>query len=182
MYIVESDFNYKGYRCVTIFTDMGHRCGYVGLPEGHHLYGKGYDDTLNFTYKDCHDLKVDKMSPINWMGMWFDEEENNMKIVYYFNVHGGITYINGGKDSKYPVESDLWWFGFDCGHYLDAPDTQRMYELWPDNEYVLQRIKDEEGYYSDPRREVRTCEYVQDECKSMVEQFLKLDDIARNAE
>ena len=43
---------------------------------------------------------------------------------YVFEVHGGLTYSGNGGDKRkgtYPVESDLWWFGYDCGHAGDAP-------------------------------------------------------------
>ena len=32
-YVVEETrFDYKGYPCVVLFVDMGHRCGYIGIP------------------------------------------------------------------------------------------------------------------------------------------------------
>ena len=33
-----------GYEAEVIATKMGHRCGYVTVPEDHPHYGKGYDD------------------------------------------------------------------------------------------------------------------------------------------
>ena len=33
-----------GLKAQVCATPMGHRCGYVGVPEGHPLYGKHYDD------------------------------------------------------------------------------------------------------------------------------------------
>lgn len=81
-YLVECEFN-EGYQCVVTFDNNGYRCGYVGIPKTHPLYGKYYDDV------DC------------------------------LHCHGGVTYSGGGEKSQYPVESDLWWFGFDCGHEED---------------------------------------------------------------
>jgi hypothetical protein len=50
----------------------------------------------------------------------FADSENGTSPAIYFDVHGGITYANGGD---YPVESDgLWWFGYDCAHWDDAKD------------------------------------------------------------
>ena len=43
-YKVESDFEFKGCRCVVVFASMGHRCGYVGLPKEHICEGKDYDE------------------------------------------------------------------------------------------------------------------------------------------
>lgn len=42
--LVEKRFTASGLRCHVIFSDMGHRCGYVTIPELHPLYGVGYDD------------------------------------------------------------------------------------------------------------------------------------------
>ena len=44
----------------------------------------------------------------------------------YPDVHGGLTYSN--RSPEYPVESDLWWFGYDCAHLWDAPSTQYLEE------------------------------------------------------
>ena len=30
----EARFEYKGYPCVVLFMEAGHRCGYVGVPKG----------------------------------------------------------------------------------------------------------------------------------------------------
>ena len=51
-HIIEKDFVVDGYRCVIVGQKSGHRCGYIELPEGHHLYGKHYDDVTNFV--DVH--------------------------------------------------------------------------------------------------------------------------------
>ena len=77
-YKIEKDFMHNGYRCVVIMTDMGHRCGYVGVDNTHQFFGKDYSDT---TTKEM----IDKIKDL-------------------FDVHGGITYSGGEKD--YPVESN----------------------------------------------------------------------------
>ena len=46
-YIVEKEFNHNGLKCVVTFSNMGHRCGYVGVPKWHPLYGKNYMDYLD---------------------------------------------------------------------------------------------------------------------------------------
>ncbi len=38
-FIVEKRFSAAGLRCHIIFSDMGHRCGYVTIPECHPLFG-----------------------------------------------------------------------------------------------------------------------------------------------
>lgn len=57
-YIVEREFEHAGYKCVVVFTRMGHRCGYVGIPKEHPLYGKGYDEHLEIKKSDLGDREV----------------------------------------------------------------------------------------------------------------------------
>ena len=42
-YIVEKDFMCNGFRCVIIFTRLGHRCGYIGVDSSSKLYGMDYE-------------------------------------------------------------------------------------------------------------------------------------------
>lgn len=175
MKINESDFGYRGYRCVTTFTDMGYRCGYVGISEGHPLYGKDSSSKVKVTMKELEEDK--EIGVIGNRGVWTimfaspDDEEDEVTVGLYFMVHGGITYADGGKDSHHPVESDLWWFGFDCGHAGDCPDYDLLEELFGDDELVQYRLKDKWIYADD---EVRTLEYVQQECKNLVDQIIRL--------
>ena len=46
-YVVEKEFDYLGYKCVITFGYSGYRCGYIGIPKEHSLYGKLYDDYLD---------------------------------------------------------------------------------------------------------------------------------------
>ena len=77
---------------------MGNWCGYVGVEKGHPLHGVDYWDRPELEELD---------------------------------VHGGVTYSCRCEDGKnaeqegichVPAEGeakDVWWFGFDCSHYLD---------------------------------------------------------------
>lgn len=174
MLIVESEFEYKKYRCVTTFTDMGHRCGYVGVPEGHPLYGKQINSQLKVTLTElCND---EEMGQVGKRGVWTllglpDNEDDQVNIGSYFSVHGGITYADGGKNSHHPIDSDYWWLGFDCGHYGDCPDYDLLEKLWGDNIIVQHRIQDRDIY---EEYEVRTLEYVQQECRNLVDQIISL--------
>ena len=174
MKIKESDFGYRGYRCVTTFTDMGYRCGYVGIPKGHPLYGKHNDSQVKVTMKEL--IEDEEMNQIGNRGVWTllglpNDEDDQVRLDSYFMVHGGITYAAGGKNSHHPIDTDLWWFGFDCGHYGDCPDYDLLEKTWGDNEMVCHRLEDK-GLYEE--YEVRTLEYVQQECKNLVDQIIKL--------
>lgn len=43
-FIIESEFTHCGYHCVVAFMPMGHRCGYVAIPQTHPMYKKEYDE------------------------------------------------------------------------------------------------------------------------------------------
>ena len=51
----EREFIESGYECFTRTNGMGHRCGYVALPEGHPLFG----EMLSSSYGDCEVPEVD---------------------------------------------------------------------------------------------------------------------------
>ena len=137
-YVVESDFEYNGLRCVVTFGMLGHRCGYVGVPKGNRFYGKSY--------------------------------MNIASMIDYGDCHGGLTYSSEEEKSKYPVKSDLWWFGFDCVHYGDGKDLDLAIELFPNYREQLTKIKEVEAMF--PTDEiVRNKKYVEENCKSLADQL-----------
>ena len=169
MYKVESDFEHNGLRCVVTFGDMGHRCGYVGVPKTHSLYGKDYSDYLEIKKEDIKDKEVSGI--LSLFAAAFDEDDR-IRIETYFNCHGGITYASGGMDSKYPVESDLWWFGFDCAHCNDGKDWDLALKYFPELSQRILMAKQIENMY--PVIEIiRTMEYVENECKSLADQLVE---------
>ena len=44
-YAIEEIFDYFGYKCIVVLQRLGHRCGYVGVPSTHPLFGVDYMDT-----------------------------------------------------------------------------------------------------------------------------------------
>lgn len=85
-----------GLDCLIVRNHMGGLCGYVGVGPEHPAHGIGY------TGPPCDAL----------------------------SVHGGLTFA-GQCDEGAPVgegichvpeagrPADVWWLGFDCGHYMD---------------------------------------------------------------
>lgn len=87
------------------------------------------------------------------------------------SVHGGLTYADGSRDSNYPVESELWWLGFDCAHCGDGKDFLLIKELADERTYSMM-LEIERMY---PVKEtIRTTEYVENELIEMVEQLKAL--------
>ena len=105
-YSVEKVWSHNDNACVVIMTDMGHRCGYVGIPKEHPLFGAKYNEHSNFLEDTLDSIKD---SPIGKRGIipvfCWDGEKASPEIV--FDVHGGLTY--SGEGDKYPIKmKDVW--------------------------------------------------------------------------
>jgi len=124
MFTVEKNWITKdGFRAVVIMNeDNGCRCGYVGVSKDHPLYGAEYSEPHPALNVPSDNTPVGKRSSISIFCASAKEksEWNTPELV--FDVHGGITYSRGEKN--YPVESDLWWFGYDCAHAWDLPSQE----------------------------------------------------------
>lgn len=126
----------SGLRAVIVMNSLGFHCGYVGVPPGHPLHGVEYSQS----------------TPA--LG---DSPES------VFDAHGGITFAGDGK-GEYPVKSDLWWFGYDCGHLWDAPcpeHIEKMQQEYPDSPFMWERA---EGVFRD-------VDYCVAECESLARQI-----------
>lgn len=69
-YVVEETrFDYKGYSCVVLFTDMGHRCGYVGIPTDKLTFDPEEMLGCHGSVTYCHDyLQLQDDEGITWAG------------------------------------------------------------------------------------------------------------------
>lgn len=90
--------------------------------------------------------------------------------------HGGLTYAS----EKLPMQDDkdTWWIGFDCAHFFDRPDFNSARKYFADDKETMERI---DRYEADCIRigyggEVRTQEYVENECRKIVDQLIEGDD------
>ena len=121
-HIIENDWTTKsGLRAVGILIPDMHRCGYVGVPKEHPLYGLESRDPLPSTlmaeWEQAKEQPVGNRGVMDIFMMAVDGED--VRVGYLFDVHGSITYSGGMPD--YPAESDgLWWFGFGCDHCNDG--------------------------------------------------------------
>lgn len=166
-YVVESKFHFGDYQCVVVFSRSGHRCGYVGVIKGHPFYGKDYGEKLDILpMKQLLTQNLDKRSPITLLNI--DPDSETAALQDFFNVHGGITYADGGPQSDYPIDSDRWWLGFDCAHAGDMADEESWKKYFP-NEITTPPI-----FFSG---EIRKLDYVENECRSLVRQ---IEDVLKN--
>lgn len=85
----------------------GHLCGYVGVPEGHPLFEKGYEDP-----------ELEVHGGVTFGGFCMEGERAE---------HGVCHIVEPGDNDR------VWWLGFDCAHGYDLSpgyySTQRS-ERW----------------------------------------------------
>tara|TARA_R110000803_G_scaffold43701_4_gene93031 strand:+ start:7002 stop:7487 length:486 start_codon:yes stop_codon:yes gene_type:complete len=148
-YDVERDWiTESGFRAVCIMGHLGHRCGYVGVPVSHPLHGVSYHDpseSLRQQAIEAAGQPIGKRGILAVVCTKSDDDGLSPTPETVFDVHGSLTYSGGG--GSYPVESDCWWFGFDCGHNGD-----------------LSSYRFGDGVE-------RTEQYVADECESLAKQI-----------
>ncbi len=110
-----------GLDCLIHRAPLGHLCGYVGVAEGHPLFGKDYGQCPQ--NPPCGEYSYCGHSPDSTL-----------------DVHGGITYAsfcqetgdeaNGICHVPEPGRPErVWWFGFDCAHSGDCSPGMAQYRV-----------------------------------------------------
>lgn len=112
---------------------MGHLCGYVGVPPGHRYHGVMWSDLPN----DSPTWNV-----------------NYSAFCQHGDEHDSVCHV---PDPGEP--DDVWWFGFDCGHYN---------ERQPGMEAALDSLGSPLAHDSWlTAREYRTVDYVMKRCAEL---------------
>jgi hypothetical protein len=137
---IEGGGVYKDYEYIISFTSLGHRCGYVAIP-----------DDVEGSYEDLH-------------------------------CHGGITFEGNDHGFKALLDkpcADLW-IGFDAAHSddLGSFDTALKYfGHLPEAKRGIETLKSitEDGYrcLQDLGCTHRTYEYMEDQCKYLIDQIIE---------
>lgn len=129
---------------------------------------KGYPCVVMFMLWGCHRCGyVWIMKGLKYYGKEYDE-------LVMIDCNGGLTYAEDnlfGQDDK-----DMWWIGFDCAHAWDARDfkTGRRYAAAdPEELKSIEYLAELDRKY-DTGGEVRTLEYVEAECKRILDQLEEL--------
>ena len=161
-YSVEKDWTTEAGLRAVVIADR-HRCGYVGVPKGSVLFGKGYNDEIDQISQEAADsVTIGDKSPllIFTATCGTDGDRVRRSLDLLIECHGGLTYAGGNGD--YPVTSDLWWFGFDCAHCDDAPLNPSGFELELDGKYLT---------YG----EIRSLDFCEAQCESISRQLVALE-------
>ena len=164
-YTVEKVWPYKGYTCVVIMTELGHRCGYVGVSTKHPLYGKDYHKSCRCLTPLWKDAKEKPFGKRGVMTMFAYKGDKKVSPELFFDVHGSLTFSSRKKNEDYPVtQPHTWWFGYDCGHAGDGKDLSVLSPTLREIEEKFPR--------NDP---VRSLEYCIGECESLAEQLISVE-------
>jgi hypothetical protein len=126
------------------------------LAKGTHL-GFEWEVTANGMAFRCGYLRVPHTHP--WHGLFYDDIRTADGS--HPDVHGGLTFSGPDASCGKGGADNAWWIGFDCAHYMDAPDPQLP------------------GYHELPlwaAGTIRTTEYVTAECIRLAHQAAQLLD------
>jgi hypothetical protein len=129
---------------------LGCLCGYVGVYTDHPWHGYRY-------HGPC--------TADNPCGKeWCDHTPESQ-----IEVHGGITF-SGKRGRAESFDENIWWFGFDCGHWRD---------LTPGMVSLMEKMKKETGiggaYLAHAEHDIyRDIQYVKTQVQSLAQQLRKV--------
>lgn len=155
---IESRFEAEGLECVVLALDMGHRCGYVKVPDDHPWFGLRYWDGT-----DGHRQPIKTERPFigtpDHEHPDYDRERECVEDVLV--IHGGVTF--DGERPNEDCESG-WWFGFDCAHLGDARDPELISARH-------RKLFGDDLTPSSYGESVKSLQYVEAECRSLAAQL-----------
>lgn len=140
MKIIERDWTTRaGLRAVVVLVNDGsHRCGYVGVPKGHPLYGAEYNQPCAALREPGPDTPIgDRGSIVLVIGASSGPERRTAPD-FVFDVHGSLTYSGGDEEYPIPCDPPLWWFGFDCAHNGDKTSWSSEGHEWTEDEVAAE--------------------------------------------
>lgn len=136
---VERTWQAHGLECAVLIMDMGHRCGYVRVPDDHPWKGLDYDDKVpEAEASDFEDRAVDDAGMGGVIAALAGNTDDwSRRVEGHVAVHGGITFAG-----KQPNEdcAEGWWFGFDCAHLDDTPEQWTLDAVAAETERMAEQI------------------------------------------
>lgn len=140
MYKIETEATYKGNKYYCIFNGNGFRCGYVEVKD------KDLFNKIREVYEDCSKIgkypEIDSLCP-----------------------HGGITFARKVTKHNFIPEMEGQYIGFDCGHCFDEIDIETAKKYFPEMEKYIDNIV----HIALPHSEIRSQDYVEKECKELID-------------
>lgn len=131
-----------GFPCALRRNSFGAWCGYIGVPDGHKLHGKGYGDEVPGAAIDP-ETRIDEIGIVT---AFVHAGLNKTTLDVLVRCHGGLTYAD---KPWWPDEKRAtWFFGFDCSHSGDQCPQRRAYStggVYRDMSYVIDCCKKAAG-------------------------------------
>lgn len=99
------------------------------------------------------------------------------------DCHGGITFEgrDHGAKNLLPIACNDLWVGFDCAHYMDKHDFETAKKYFGDIDQDIvdsfSRIDSAFDKFTRPNIH-RTYQFVEDECKYIIDQVIALEERA----
>lgn len=136
-----------GYPCIMHRVSAhGAWCGYVAVPPGHPAYHQSYDDVSERV-----------------------------------SVHGGLTYADACQGNichvPEPGQPDnVWWLGFDCGHYGDVtPGSDYQIKAMMESMEMMSQLFGASAPDESPHGHYWTEDEVREEVLSLAKQLKELE-------
>lgn len=184
---IERLWRHRGLFCLALAIPLGHRCGYVRVPEDHEWTTLIDEDALaryEQYAKDGLTLNGETYFPSIYATPERREHLARMDVwERRISVHGGVTFHQHmtSEEWEQTVEGgdgipDGLWIGFDCGHAWDNRDPEILNSFGPEHAKYFGPL-----LTNLPGGEIRTLDYVVSECENMADQITSahvLDEVA----
>lgn len=105
--------NNKRYISAVVFTDLGHRCGYIGYPKTNNIEATN-DYTLSDYYLSVHG------------GVTYNDN--------------APPFLNSREIKKFNLEN-YYWLGYDCAHSGDSPDEKYLQKYFKKQSWESELFK-----------------------------------------
>jgi hypothetical protein len=146
----------------------------IGVEDGGNYKGYDYLVTFNRIGFRCGYVAIDATHPLY-------EKDLMGSDGYDLSVHGGVTFFdkNHFVEELFDHVCDDKWIGFDCGHCYDSYDkdfAEKHFDLRDTEREHMQRM--ESISRIDPECTIRTKEYVEEQCKNLIDQLIEIKEAA----
>jgi hypothetical protein len=105
-----------------------------------------------------------------------EEAEKNKEDEIGLGCHGGITFFGNDHDAKslLDIPCDDVWVGFDAMHHMDSPCKKTAMKYFESISRAKMLYMDETEEIMEKYGEHRTYEYMEQECKKIIDQLNSL--------
>ena len=163
-----------GLKYYVVFNSMGNRCGYVEIP--YYVYANisaKHNMNMHKLFANVTTDNVSNTASIISLSRRMKENKTNRHLKVKYNavsdidklsVHGGVTF----SDKLNIIGRDTYAIGFDCGHYCDKRDVEAFKKYFKEvcSTSIYKIIVN-----TNTHGEVRTQEYVEEQCKLLAKQL-----------